>query len=74
MTKYREIGELSMKDEYTEIGWSILDASTVYRVKTTTYSIADGVISTTYWIANKDGTEYKAKEYRNIYNGFTPCN
>jgi len=71
MIKYREIDNITMKDEYEEIGWSVLDSSTIYRVKTTAFNISDGIISTTYWFANKDGTEYKASAYRNCFNGFT---
>lgn len=71
MTKYREVGEVTMKDEYVEIGWSVFDCSTIYRVKTTTFSIADGIISITHWFANKDGSKYKARAYKNIYHGIT---
>ena len=73
MTRYREAGETTMRDEYTEIGWGLLDASVIYRVTTTAFSIAEGIISTSFWIANKDGTEYKATAYKNFDNGFTAC-
>ena len=71
MIKYREIEEVTMKDEYQEIGWSVLDSSTIYSVKTTAFSIADGIIATSHWVANKDGSEYKPSVYRNFNNGFT---
>ena len=71
MTKYRESETATFKDEYEKIGWSVFDCSLIYRVKTTAFSIADGIISTTHRIANKDGTEYKAKAYKNFINGVT---
>lgn len=71
MTKYREVGEVTIKDEYQEIGWSVFDSSTIYKVTTTAFSIADGIISISHWLASKDGSEYKAKVYRNFNNGFT---
>lgn len=71
MIRYREDGEVTIKDEYQEIGWSVLDASTIYKVKTTKFSIADGIVDTSCWYANKDGSPYKAAAYRNRNNGFT---
>ena len=68
MVKFTEIGNVTKKQELEEIGWSVFDASVIYRSKTTLFSIADGIISVYYEYVNKDGTEYKAKAYRNFYN------
>ena len=70
-TEYIELGNVTKKQEYEEIGWSVFDASMIYRRKTTLFSIADGVITTYYEYVNKDGTEYKAKVYKNFYHGLT---
>lgn len=71
MIKYREVGKVTMKDEYKQIGWSVFDSSIIYEVTTTAFSIADGIISISHWFANEDGSEYKATAYRNFNNGFT---
>lgn len=71
MIKYKEVGDVTVKEEYTELGWSIFDLATIYTVTATTFSIAKGIISTDYHIANKDGSEYTAKAYKNINNGVT---
>ena len=71
MTRYKEVGEKTIKDVYEEIGWSVFDSSTIYKVRTTIFSIADGITEEKIWYANEDGTKYKAKVYRNYSNGFT---
>ncbi len=68
MIKFTETGNVTKKQEFEEIGWSVFDTSVIYRVKTTLFSVADGIISEYYEYVNKDGTEYKAKVYRNFYN------
>ena len=70
-TEYTELGNITKKHEYEEIGWSVFDASMIYRRKTTLFSIADGVITVYYEYVNKDGTEYEAKVYKNFHHCFT---
>ena len=70
-TRYTEIGKVTVKDDYEEIGWSVFDSSTIYKVKRTKFSISDGVISESSLYASKDGSEYRAAAYRNANNGFT---
>ncbi len=71
MTRYKEAGERTIKEEYEEIGWSVFDSSIIYKVRTTIFSIADGIIEEKIWYVNEDGTKYKARTYRNHSNGFT---
>ena len=71
MTKYTEKGNITTKTEYTEIGWSCLDASTVYKATITEFSIERGIISVQTKIVNGDGSDYRPKYYRNHWNGLT---
>lgn len=70
-TTYTEKHGVTTKTEYTEIGWSCLDASTIYRATVTEFSIARGVISVRTKVVNADGSDYKPTHYRNYSNGFT---
>ena len=70
-TTYKEAGDFTEKNEFMEIGWSVFDSSIIYKVTTTISSISYGIISIDYRYVNKDGTDYKAKVYRNFSNGFT---
>ena len=72
MTKFTELDDgTTLKEEFYEIGWSIFDSYTIYRVIVTNFSIPDGIISVNIRYANKDGSAYQAKWYRNHFNGFT---
>jgi hypothetical protein len=70
-TEYTELENVTKKQEYEEIGWSVFDASMIYKRKSTLFNISDGVIKVYYEYVNADGTEYRAKVYRNFHNGFT---
>jgi hypothetical protein len=72
MTTYTEKRGITTKTEYTEIGWSCLDASTIYRATVTEFSIARGIISIRTKVVNADGSDYKPTHYRNHWNGFSP--
>ena len=69
--EYTEMGNVTKVCEYEPVGWSVFDASTIYRRKTTIFSIADGIILVRYGYVNRDGSEYKAKVYRDFSNSFT---
>ena len=71
MTTYTEKRGITIKTELVEIGWSCLDASTIYRATITEFSIARGIISVHTKIVNADGSDYKLTHYRNHWNGFT---
>ncbi len=71
MTTYTEKNDITTKTEFVEIGWSCLDASTIYRATITEFSIARGIISVRTKIVNADGSDYKPTHYRNHCNGFT---
>lgn len=71
MIKYKEDGDVTIREEYEAIGWSVFDLATIYRVTVTAFSIADGIISTSYRTANKDGSDYTARAYKNFNNGVT---
>ena len=71
MTTYTENNGITTKTEYAEIGWSCLDATTVYKATITEFSIAKGIISVRTKIVNADGSDYKPTHYRNHDNGFT---
>ena len=71
MTTYTEKRGITTKTEFTEfdaIGWSCLDASTIYRATVTEFSIAKGVITQYTKVVNADGSDYKPTHYQN-YNG-----
>lgn len=70
-TEYAEIGRITKKYEYKEVGWSVFDGSLIYKCKTTSFSIADGIIAVSYDYVSHDGTAYKAKVYKNFHNDFT---
>ena len=75
MTTYTEKRGITTKTEFTEadaIGWSCLDASTVYRATVTEFSIARGVIARYTKVVNADGSDYKLTYYRNYCNDITP--
>jgi hypothetical protein len=75
MTKYTEKGNITIKTEFTdfdEIGWSCLDARTVYKATVTEFSIAEGIIRVYTKVVNADGSDYKPAYYRNHWNGFSP--
>ena len=74
-TTYTEKRGVTTKIEFTEfdaIGWSGLDASTIYRATVTEFSVARGIISTYTKAVNANGSEYKPTHYRNYCNSFTP--
>jgi len=71
MTTYTEKRGITTKTELVEIGWSCLDASTIYRATITAFSIARGIISVRTKIVNADGSDYKPKYYKNHWNSFT---
>lgn len=75
MTTYTEKRGITTKTEFTEldaIGWSCLDASTIYRATVTEFSIARGIISVRTKVVNADGSDYKPTHYRNHLNGLSP--
>ena len=72
MTTYTENNGITTKTEYVEIGWSCLDASTVYKATVTEFSIERGIISVYKKVVNADGSDYKPTHYRNHWNGLTP--
>lgn len=75
MTTYTEKNGITIKTEYTEfdaIGWSLLDATPIYRATVTEFSIAKGVIRIYAKLISADGSDYKLTHYRNYSNGFTP--
>lgn len=75
MITYTEHRGITTKTEYAEtdmIGWSVLDATPVYRATITEFSISKGVIARYAKVVNALGGDYKPPYYRNIYNGFTP--
>jgi len=71
MTTYTEKRGITTKTELEAIGWSCLDASTVYRATVTEFSIARGVISVRTKTVNADGSDYKPLKYRNYWNDIT---
>ena len=70
-TEYTELENVTKKQEYEEVGWSVFDSTMIYRRKTTLFSITDGVIAVYYEYVNKDGTKYESKVYKNFYHGLT---
>ena len=71
MTTYTEKRGITTKTEFDEIGWSCLDASTIYLATVTEFDIARGVISVRTKVVNADGSDYKPKYYRNHRNGLS---
>jgi hypothetical protein len=74
MTTYTEKRGITTKTEFTDydmIGWSLLDASPIYRATVTEFSIARGVIARYTKVVNADGSDYRPVSYRNLNNGFT---
>lgn len=71
MTTYTEKNDVTIKTEFEEIGWSLHDASTIYRATVTEFSIAEGIIRVYTKIVNSDGSDYNTAYYRNHWNGFT---
>ena len=72
MTIYTDNNGITTKIECEEIGWSCLDATTVYKATITEFSIAKGIISVRTKIVNADGSDYKPTHYRNHCHGLTP--
>jgi hypothetical protein len=70
-TTYTEKRGITTKTVLTEIGWSCLDASTIYLATVTEFSIARGLISVRTKVVNADGSDYKPTHYRNHWNGFS---
>lgn len=73
MITYTEKRGVTTKTEYTEcdaIGWSCIDASTIYRATVTEFSIAQGIIRIYTKVVNADGSDYKPTHYRTHCNGF----
>lgn len=71
MIRYIEAGDVTIKEEYTAIGWSVMDAELIYKVKITTFSIADGFIAVNNRLETKDGKPYECRAYRNFNNVIT---
>jgi len=71
MTTYTDGNGITTKIEVEEIGWSCLDASTIYKATITEFSIERGIISVQTKIVNGDGSDYRPRYYRNHWNGFT---
>ena len=71
MTTYTEKNDITIKTEFEEIGWSLLDTSTIYRATVTEFSIAEGIIRIYTKVVNADGSDYKPTHYRNHWNSFT---
>ena len=71
MTTYTEKYDVTIKTEFEEIGWSLLDTSTIYRATVTEFSIAEGIIRVYTKLVNADGSDYKPTHYRNHWNGFS---
>jgi len=71
MTTYTEKHDVTIKTEFEEIGWSLLDTSTIYRATVTEFSIAEGIIRVYTKVVNADGSDYKLTHYRNHWNGFS---
>jgi hypothetical protein len=75
MTTYTEQGKVTIKTEYNDtdaIGWSCLDASTIYRATVTEFSIARGIINVYTKPVNADMSDYKPTHYRTYSNGVAP--
>jgi len=72
MTIYTDNNGITTKIECEEIGWSCLDASTIYEATITEFSIERGIISVQTKIVNADGTDYKLNHYRNPWNEIIP--
>jgi len=70
-TTYTKKRGITTKTEFDPIGWSCLDASTLYLATVTEFSIARGLISVRTKVVNADGSDYKPMYYRNYWNGFT---
>ena len=70
-TKKRGITTMTEFTEFDAIGWSCLDASTIYLATVTDFSIDRGLISVRAKVVNADGSDYKPAYYRNQWNGFT---
>ncbi len=74
MTMYTEENGITTKMELEEIGWSCLDASTIYRKTITEFSIEQGIINKSTKIVNEDGSEYKPKYYRTYWHEIKSIN
>lgn len=70
MVKFFEKDGICYKEVYEQIGWSVFDATPIYKVNVIAFTIADGIISSFYRYANKDGSNYMAKCYRSLNNNF----
>lgn len=70
-TTYTEKRGVTTKTEFHPIGWSVQDASTIYRADVTEFSISRGVIREYAKIVNGDGSDYTPACYRNYNNGFS---
>lgn len=71
MFTYTEKNGITTKTELEEIGWSCLDASTIYKATITEFSIAQGIISKRTKIVNADGSDYTPAYYKNFFNGLS---
>ena len=71
MTTYTEKDGITTKTELEEIGWSCLDASTIYKATITEFSISEGVIRRYKKIVNADGSDYTPDYYKNFFNGLS---
>ena len=74
MITYTEKNGITTKTELEEIGWSCLDASTIYKATITEFSIAQGIISKRTKIVNADGSDYKPKHYRTYWHEIKSIN
>lgn len=74
MTMYTEENGITSKMELEEIGWSCLDASTIYKATITEFSISEGIISIHTKVVNEDGSDYKPKYYRTYWHEIKSIN
>jgi transcriptional regulator with XRE-family HTH domain len=68
--KLRESKGMGVRELAAELGISH-SAISLYESCTTLFNISDGVIKVYYEYVNVDGTEYRAKVYRNFHHCFT---
>ncbi len=71
---YTEDCGITTKTEFTEfdmVGWSVINAESIFEAVVVEFSIEKGLIARYTKIVHRDGSDYKARAYRNLCNGFT---
>ena len=74
MTLYTEKRSITTKTAFSDcdaIGWSVLDASVIFRATVTEFSIAKGLLRRYYKIVTGNGEDYKPTVYRAFNNGLS---